>query len=110
MGAMTECRENAKVSGSGCGSSITTVRRNWSVAYACGSETFIVTGATLVETRVAAINREIELRDFERMELGECRRLVAIGPDGQPATSAALSEVIPLLPERPDVTASENMH
>ena len=110
IGAMAECRERAGVAGSGCGSNIATVRGGWSSAYACGTETYIVTGRTLAETHVAAINREIELREIERIELGECRRLVAIDPTGEPATSAMLSDPMPLIPERPEVAASENIH
>jgi hypothetical protein len=110
IGAMADCRENAGVSGSGCGSRITTVRAGWSAAYACGTETFIVTEASLGEIRAAAINREIELREIERVEIGQCQRLIVIGPDGEAATPQMLSEVLPLLPEQPEIAASEQMH
>ena len=109
MEAMTQCRERAGGS-SGCGSHTTTVRDAWTVAYACGAETFIVTAHTFREAHFAAINQEIELRDHERIEMGDCRRIVAIGPDGAPAPADALSAVVPLIPESLPISASENMH
>ena len=99
IGAMTQCREKAAVAGSGCGAHITTVRSAWSLAYACGSETFISTGSTYAEANAAAIHREIELVQIERIAIASCRRLVAIGPDGQLASSNMLSEIMPVIPE-----------
>lgn len=110
IGAMADCRENAKVTGSGCGARITTVRAGWSAAYVCGTETFIVIGATFAEVNAAAVNREIELREIEQAVSGPCRRLVAIGPNGEPAASETLSEVLPLIPDRPEVAGSEDLH
>jgi hypothetical protein len=111
IGAMAQCRDRAGVAGSGCGSHIATVRAGWSLAYACGSETFIVTGTTLAEARRAAINREIELREVERVEeIALCSHLVAIGPDGELASSAMLSELLPFVPESSSATTSENLH
>ena len=110
MQAMAQCRERAGASASGCGSHTTTVRGAWTVAYACDAETFIVTARTFSEAHVAAINQEIELRDFERVEIGACRRIVTIGPDGTPAPAQALSSVVPMIPEAPTISASENIH
>ena len=109
MQAMAQCRERSGGAG-GCGSNTTTVRGAWTVAYACGSETFIVTARTYREAHFAAINQEIELRDFERLEIGDCHRVVAIGPDGLPASADALRQVVPLIPESTAISASENMH
>jgi hypothetical protein len=109
IGAMAQCRENAGIEGSGCGSRVTTVRAGWSAAYDCGSETFIVTAGTFADARVAAINREIELKQIERIDIGDCRPLVVIGPDGQPASHSVLSQVIPLIPEPVDVADFEKL-
>jgi len=109
MQAMAQCRERAGAS-TGCGSHTTTVRGAWTVAYACGAETFVVTARTFQDAHFASINQEIELRDFEGVEIGDCRRIVAIGPDGSPAPEQALSTVWPLIPESLPFAASENMH
>ncbi len=106
MGAIILCRENAGATGSGCGAHITTVRAAWSVGYACGSETYISTGATYAEASAAAVNREIELRQVEQIEIGACRRLVAIGPDGKPASQSMLSQVLPVIPDLTEPRAS----
>lgn len=107
--ANAKCRERAGEA-AGCGSHTATVRGSWVVACVCGSETFIVTARTFGEAHVAAVNQEIELRDFERVETGDCRRIVAIGPDGTPAGRETLSAVVPLIPEAPTVSSSESMH
>lgn len=104
--ALTQCRDRAG-SSSGCGSLTTTVRGAWSVAYACGTETFIVTATTLREAHLSAINREIELRDFERVDIVDCRQIVAIAPDGAPVSAQIPGAVIPLLPEAPEFTSSD---
>ncbi len=110
MQANAQCRERAGAASGGCGSHTATVRGGWMVAYACGTETFIVTARTFAEAHGAAINQEIELRDFERVEIGDCRRIVAIGPDGKPAPADAWSAVVPLIPEAPTISAADNMH
>ena len=99
MQAMAQCRERAG-SSNGCGSHTTTVRGAWAVGYVCGTETFVVTARSYREAQVAAINQEIELRDFERVEIEACRRIIAIAPNGEAASEAMLSEVLPL-PQRP---------
>jgi hypothetical protein len=108
IGAMAQCRENAGVAGSGCGSHIATLRGGWSVGFACDSETYISTGSTYAEANAAAIQREIELRQLQQVDIGACRRLVAIGPDGQQASQQMLSEVLPIIPERTGTTAPDN--
>lgn len=108
MQAMAQCRDRAGAS-SGCGSHTTTVRGAWTVAYACGAETFVVTGRTFQDAHFASISQAIELREFQQIEIGDCRRIVAIGPDGSPAPEQALIAVVPVIPESLPLAASENM-
>ncbi len=80
--AIRACRQMAGARGGDCGASITTTRAQWSLAYACGDATFIVTGKTPADAWRSAINEEISLKYFEGVDLAPCALLVAIGPDG----------------------------
>ena len=87
------CRQTAGTRGGDCGSSFTTTRAQWSLAYACGDTTYIVTGKSPGDAQRAAINTEIEFRQVQGMDLALCSLLVAIGPDGQPDLKRAQSEI-----------------
>jgi hypothetical protein len=91
--AIADCRTRSTVAGSGCGARTSTVRSGWTLAYACGTTSFIVTADTLADARAAAINRDIDLREIRRLALPVCDLVVAVGPAGRPATSNELSEL-----------------
>jgi len=82
--AIAACEQAASDGIGRCGGNLVTVRAGWSLAYACGETTFLVTASSLAEARLEAVNYEIELRVSERMSLEPCRLLIAIEPSGRP--------------------------
>ena len=97
MQAIKECSRKSGPIGNDCGSEITTVRAAWSLAYACGDDTFIATGETTGESRIAAIHRAIDLRQIFGFELPACKLVVGVGPDGQTPPPGTLSEILPVI-------------
>ncbi len=95
--AIAGCENRTSLAAGRCGADYVTARAAWSLAYACGQSTILATGADLADARMAAINREIELKEFERVELEPCRPLVAIDPMGRVADPAMSSEILPLI-------------
>lgn len=82
--AIAACRRMSGPNGSGdCGGEITTVRAAWSLAYACGDQTFIANGTTSADARLAAIDRASDLREILGLDLPPCTLLVAVGQDGK---------------------------
>jgi hypothetical protein len=95
--AIAACRIMSGPEGNGdCGGEITTVRAAWSLAYACGDQTFIATGVTAADARMAAIDRASELREILGGGLEPCTLLVSVDTDGKPSTLEAKREVLAL--------------
>lgn len=94
MQAIRDCARKSGPAGNDCGAEITTVRASWSLAYACGDYTFISNGATAADTRIAAIERAIDLKDIIGLTLPPCELVVAIDPEGRILPAARQKEFL----------------
>jgi hypothetical protein len=96
MQAIRDCAKKSGPMGNDCGAEITTVRASWSLAYACGDYTFISNGATAADTRIAAIERAIELKEIVGLTLPPCALVVAIDPEGRILPPSPQREILSL--------------
>jgi hypothetical protein len=87
--AIARCR--AMTNEPGCGGYQISVQRHFALGIRCGVENILAAGATLEEARHAARVREDELRRDYHPEMGYCRQIVVVAPDG--AVMAAMETV-----------------
>jgi hypothetical protein len=78
--AIEACQRNAIHGYDGCRARMTTVRGSFSLALTWGSRAILVTASSLEAASRAALDREIELGEYLRLELQPCKPLVAIDP------------------------------
>ncbi len=93
--AIAACRLKSRNGGRSCGARTVTVRTGWSLGYACGSTNFVVNAVTYIEAKATADYREAQVRDAAGYELPPCRLIVAVGPNGRPATRRMIREIDP---------------
>ena len=80
-GAVANCRT---MSGRalGCGAYQVAIQRGFSLGWRCGRENILAVGATLEEAVAGARKREATMRRLYRPDMGSCRQVVSVGPDG----------------------------
>lgn len=66
----------------GCGAYFVSVQRGWALGLRCGDESILATGGTLAEAVASARDRADELRRNYHPEMGGCRTIVTVAPDG----------------------------
>lgn len=66
----------------GCGAAFKAIQAGWSLGIRCGEENIIVAEMTLGSAQQAAINREIDLREFYVPHMPPCKRVVTVDPRG----------------------------
>ena len=66
----------------GCGAAFKAIQAGWSLGIRCGEENIIVAEITLGSAQQAAINREIDLREFYVPHMPPCKRVVTVDPRG----------------------------
>jgi hypothetical protein len=83
--AISACRRNTRELG--CGAYQLNIRSGFALGLRCGSENILAAGASLDEARIAALTREYVLRRDYHPDMGSCRQVVMVAPDGT-ATAA----------------------
>jgi hypothetical protein len=78
----------------GCGAYFVSTQRGWALGLRCGEENILATGRTLAEVVESAHDRADELRRNYHPEMGDCRAMVTIAPDGSMA--APPTEALPV--------------
>jgi hypothetical protein len=84
--AIASCKLMAKGQ-MGCGAQARTTQAGWIVGLRCGGWKVIAVGALLTHAEQAARSREDELRRLYTPDLPPCRRILAVGPGGEVATT-----------------------
>ena len=79
--AMAHCKRMYRKA-VGCGAYSTAIQGGWSLGIRCGDEIIMAAERTLIEAEQAAVDRELYLRRFYRLDLPPCVRLVSIDPSG----------------------------
>jgi hypothetical protein len=79
--AMADCK-NKYQSKIGCGSQMTFVHGGWSIGKRCGDRNIFVAEESLAKAEQAAINREIQLRQFYAPNMPPCVRVMSVDPNG----------------------------
>lgn len=67
----------------GCGAAFRSIRAGWSLGVRCGQENILVADHDLEDAERTARARELELRYVYAAELGPCRRVVTVNPEGR---------------------------
>ena len=79
--AVRACRAMAVVS-TDCGAQFTTTRGKWVIASLCGDHQIIVGAHARADAEAAAIERELQTRQFYVPSLPRCRRVLTVDPNG----------------------------
>jgi hypothetical protein len=88
--AVRACRAMA-VLPTDCGAQFTTTRGKWVIANLCGDHQIIVGAGALADAEAAAIERELQTRQFYVPDLPRCRRVLTVGPHGVVLPAQAVS-------------------
>jgi len=67
----------------GCGAVLTSVQAGWSLGIRCGEENILAADQYLENAERIARERELELRYVHAAQLGMCRRVVTVNPQGR---------------------------
>jgi hypothetical protein len=67
----------------GCGAVLTSVQAGWSIGVRCGQENILAADRQLETAERIARQRELELRYVYEHNLGPCRRVVTVNPQGR---------------------------
>lgn len=67
----------------GCGAVFVSVQAGWSLGTRCGQENVLAADRYLENAERIARERELELRYVHAVELGPCRRVVTVNPEGR---------------------------
>jgi hypothetical protein len=86
--AIRHCRAMT-VSPSDCGAKFITTRGGWVIANLCGDQKIMVTAETRDAAEQAAINREIDLKQYYGPDLPPCRRILTVDARGGVVIEAA---------------------
>ena len=79
----------------GCGAAFRSIRAGWSLGIRCGQENILVADHDLEDAERTARERELKLRYVYAAELGPCRRVVTVNPEGRivaPESQVALPD------------------
>src|SRR5215470_1417516 len=87
-GAIAQCAERSPrppTSITGCGGLLRLARNGWGIAEICGTHWHVSVEATLDEAELSLRAWKLSLEYEHGIVVPECRRVVTVGPDGQPA-------------------------
>jgi hypothetical protein len=80
--AIRKCREMSTASGD-CGAELVSTRSGWVLGLLCGDHKFLVSGHDLKEAEMAALHREIDLKNIYVPNLPSCHRVLTLDPARQ---------------------------
>jgi len=86
-GAIAQCAERSPrptTSITGCGALLRLARNGWGIAEICGTRWHVSVERTLVEAELSLQAWKLSLKYEHGIALAECRRVVTVGPDGEP--------------------------
>src|SRR5262249_29377918 len=92
-GAIAQCAERSPRSASsitGCGAMLRLARNGWGIAEICGTRWHVSVGPTLEEAELSLRAWKLSLKYEHGIALAECRRVVTVGPNGEPAEYQAV--------------------
>jgi len=87
-GAIAQCAERSPRrpnSITGCGALLRLARNGWGIAEICGTRWNVSVERTLGEAALSLQAWKLSLKYERGIALPECRRVVTVGPDGEPA-------------------------
>jgi hypothetical protein len=73
---------------SGCGAEFAAAKRGWIIGLRCDGYHILVAERELKDAEVAAINREIDLKQIYVRDLPPCHRVLTISPRGEVTTAS----------------------
>ena len=86
-GAIAQCAERSPrppTSITGCGALLRLARNGWGIAEICGTHWHVSVEPTLGEAELSLQAWKLSLKYEHGITLPECRRVVTVGPDGEP--------------------------
>jgi hypothetical protein len=95
--AIRKCREMSTASGD-CGAELVSTRSGWVLGLLCGDHKFLVSGHDLKEAEMAALHREIDLKNIYVPNLPSCHRVLTLDPRGNAAAETSPSAILPRHP------------
>jgi len=87
-GALSQCAKRSRrppTSITGCGSLLRLARDGWGIAEICGTHWHVSVEPTLAEAELSVHAWKLFLKYEHGTALPKCRRVVTVGPDGEPA-------------------------
>ena len=87
-GAIAQCTKRSPrppTSITGCGALLRLARNGWGIAEICGTHWHVSVEPTLDEAELSLQAWKLSLKYEHGIALPECRRVVTVGPDGEPA-------------------------
>src|SRR5262245_7085618 len=87
-GAIAQCTKRSQrppASITGCGALLRLARNGWGIAEICGTYWHVSIEPTLDEAELSLQAWKLSLKYEHGIALPECRRVVTVGPDGEPA-------------------------
>jgi hypothetical protein len=85
--AIRECRAMSS-RGSDCGAEFAATRGGWIVGFRCDDYRILAAGKNLKEAELAALYREIDLKQLYVPDLQVCRRVLTVDPRGAVTTAS----------------------
>jgi hypothetical protein len=86
--AVRECKAMS-ATGSDCGAELATARDGWIVGVRCNDYRILATANTLKEAELAALYREIDLKELYVPDLPACERVLTVDPRGVATTTTS---------------------
>lgn len=81
---------------------MTFARGGWTIGKRCGNRNIFVAEESLAKAEQAAINREIQLRQFYAPNMPPCVHVMSVDPNGN-VVAPDVAELIRIVTERQDV-------
>ena len=92
-GAIAQCAKRSPrppTSITGCGGLLRLARNAWGIAEICGTHWHVSVEPTLDEAELSLRAWKLSLKYEHGIVVPECRRVVTVGPDGEPAHQPVL--------------------
>jgi len=87
-GAVAQCAQRSPrrpIAITGCGALLRLARDGWGIAEICGTHWYVSVEPKLGEAETSLQAWKLSLKYEHGIALPECRRVVTVGPDGEPA-------------------------